>query len=300
MAYLIGIDVGGTKIAGGLFSFDGKLLKQIISPTPNNYDSFIKEIINISLSLNKEVEEECKIGIGLPGAIGNNYKMECFGNINYLNQKPAYKDLKSKLKMDINFANDADCFALVEAIDGAGKGSNVVVGLIMGTGVGCGVIIDGKPLKSLNGLAGELGHAPLPFYKGEDGDGAICNSCRQTKCISSFMDGAALTRLSKRVIGKSLQPPEISDKAIKGDKDALMILDKYYDIVARAIIVPIYAYDPEIIVVGGGLNSLPNMYNEIPKRLGKYCIIENIKTKFVPAVYGSMSGMRGAALLWKD
>lgn len=298
MAHFIGIDVGGTKIAAGVFTSDGRLLHQSVVPTPREYDPFISSMANLVTELEKKVGQECSVGIGIPGAVDyENLAIICT-NLTIINGKPAYQDLEKSIGKKLRFANDADCSALAEAIDGAGTGKNIVLGLIMGTGIGGGVIIDGHPISGPNGLTGEIGHIPLPYYTEEDGAGHQC-ACGQTKCISSFLEGSALERLHLSINGTELTPPEIAENAKNGDASALKTLDRYYDVVARALIVPIYAYDPDIIIVSGGLNSLPNMYDEVPKRWGKYSVVKELKTKFVPAVHGPMAGMRGAAWLWR-
>lgn len=299
MGHLIGLDIGGTKIAGGVFTCDGTLLHELVVPAPHDYALFVQAITNIVKELEAKVGSSCQVGVSMVGAIDHENYTVCSGNLPCIVGPPVFKDIEEALGTEIRYANDANCSALAEAIDGAGKDDRIVLGLIMGTGFGSGLIVDKKIVEGPNGLTGEIGHVSMPHNESSDGPTRHCG-CGLEDCIETYTQGAGLAKLYTCMTGNKALPPEIADKARAGDKDALNVLDRYYEIVAKALTVAIHTIDPHVIVVSGGLNSLPNMYEEVPKRWGKYCVTKNPKTRFTPATHGPMAGMRGAAYLWRE
>lgn len=299
MGHVIGLDIGGTKIAGGVFTSDGKLLHQVVKPSPKEYARFITKVRDVVVELERHAGVPCEVGISMVGAIDYEKKTVCSGNLICIVGKPVFSDIDEAIGKKTRYGNDANCSALAEAIDGAGTGAPVVLGLIMGTGIGSGLIVNRLIVEGPNGTTGEIGHTPLPNYEEADGPKRLC-PCGRYGCIEAAMQGSALADLYEYMCGQKMEPPEIADKARAGDKNALRVLDRYYEIVAKAMIVPIHMIDPDIIVVSGGLNSLPGLYEEVPKRWGKYCLVPKPKTLFVPAAHGPMAGMRGAAFLWRD
>lgn len=169
----------------------------------------------------------------------------------------------------------------------------------MGTGVGGGFVLNGQVWAGTNGLCGEIGHMALPYYEESDGERVPCG-CGQTGCIEKLIAGAALARLYQTLTGREADAKQIAEQARRGDADALRVLDRYYTIVAKAMIAVLHSFDPDIITVSGGLNSLPGLYEEVPKRWGRYAVCKNPATKFVPATFGATAGVRGAALLGKN
>ncbi len=293
----IGLDIGGTKIAGAAFADHGEKQAETSIPTPLTYEEFLGACRAVVAEMEKQVGEASSIGIGLPGAIDHAAGQVVSANLPFILNRPFLADIKSKLGREIKMANDANCMALAEAVDGAGKGHETVLGLIIGTGVGSGYVVKGQIVDGPNGLSGEVGHLPLPFREEADGPLTPCG-CGQKGCIEKYIAGPALARLYGFMTGgPEKDAAQIAAEASAGDAAALRVLDHYYEIVAKAMIVPIHAFDPHVIVVSGGLNALPGLYEEVPKRWGKYCVVKNPKTRFVQASYGPKAGLRGAALL---
>jgi fructokinase len=194
----------------------------------------------------------------------------------------------------VRLINDADAAALSEATDGAGAGCETVFGLIMGTGVAGGYVVNGKLVNGANGVIGEFGHLPLPFREEKDGPFVEC-VCRQQGCMDKSISGPALARLCEVIAGQKLDAAEISARAVKGDPVAISVLDRFYTVVAKAMVTVVHTFDPHVIVVSGGLSQLPGMFESVPKRWEKYIFCKNVKTKFVPAKHGALTGLRGAA-----
>lgn len=297
MSYLIGLDIGGTKIAGGVISRDGEMLDELVVPTPRDYDNFLLSCHEVVLRLEAKAGAECSVGIGIAGVIDRDTGSIVAENLPFLRDKTFRDDIKAKLGREIRLTNDSNCMALSEATTGAGMGYASVFGLIVGTGVGGGFVCNKQVLDGVNGLAGEIGHMPLPFREPEDGVIVSCG-CEQQGCVEKFISGGALSRLYEAMTGKRADAKEISALAQNDDADALRTLDRYYEVFAKAMVVVLHSFDPDVIVVGGGMNSLPALYEEVPKRWGKYSVSKNPKTKFVKAKHGSTSGVRGAAWLW--
>ncbi|MDD3288705.1 MAG: ROK family protein [Alphaproteobacteria bacterium] len=298
MPYCIGFDIGGTKIAGAIFNEAGDMLAEVKLPLPSDYRTFLDNCCEIVGQLEAHTKTSANIGVGVAGNVDPKVGFVNFAvNISYLNNAFLAKDLSEKTNRNVRIANDADCAALAEAVFGAGAGYDTVLGLIIGTGVGSALVVNGRLMKGANGLMGEIGHLPLPFREPEDGPIVECK-CRQLGCIEKSIGGSGLTRLYKFMIGEDSDPRQIAELAIKKDERALRVLDRYYEIVAKAMVTAIHSFDPDIITVSGGLSRLPGLYEEVPMRWGKYTFLRNIKTGFVPAEYGLMSGMRGAAYLW--
>ena len=300
MNFSIGLDIGGTKIAGAVFAGDGGEIERVILPTPADYADFLSVCVTIIERLDQACGARASVGLGLPGAVAAKTELlPTMANIACLSRKPLQSDLQEKLNRSVRLANDADCAALSEATDGAGAGCRSVFGLIMGTGVGGGLVVDGKLVQGANGLTGEVGHLPLPFREPADGPVVPCN-CGQSGCIDKSASGPALLRQYKVLSGKTLKAsPQVADLARQGDEGALATLDRFYTTVAKAMVPVLHMFDPEIIVVSGGLNNLPGLYKDVPERWGRYAMIPNLKTQFVPAKHGALSGLRGAAWVGK-
>ena len=300
MAFSIGFDVGGTKIAGAVFAEDGSEAKRVVMPTPKDYPQFLSVCASIAVELDQAVGAKASIGMGIPGAVAAKADpLPTISNIPCLSGQLLQCDLQDKLGRAIRLANDADCAALSEATDGAGVGYKTVFGLVLGTGVGGGLVIDGKLVQGVNGLTGEVGHLPLPHREPKDGPVVGC-SCGQSGCIDKSASGPALLRLHHQRTGQTFTAsPQIAELARQGDADALASLDQFYTTIAKSMVPILHMFDPDIIVVCGGLNTLPLLIETVPKRWGAYTMILNLKTKFVAAKHGAMSGLRGAAWLGK-
>jgi fructokinase len=291
----IGIDIGGTKIAGAIFDDTGQELAKYVKPTPNNYNELVDACIALVLLLEKAVGMRATVGIGVPGAIDKTSgKLYFAANTPCLIDAPLRQDLTSKLGRPVYMANDADCAALSEATDGAGAGYHNVFGLILGTGVGGGAVINGNPLQGVNGLTGEFGHLALPFREKSDGPMAECH-CGQKGCIDKSVSGPALVRLYSDITNKYASAETIASLAKEKNPEACQVLDAYCTTLSKAIIPIIQTFDPDVIIVSGGLSELPVIYDEVPKRWGKFSVRKDLKTLFMPAKYGAATGLRGAA-----
>jgi len=298
MSFFIGLDIGGSKIAGAVFDARGKEIAQHVMPTPANYAGFFTSCKKIVEMLDRGHEEKAPIGIGLAGVVNRDKGTVFASNISYLKSHPIQKDFEKAFGRDVRMANDADCAALSEATDGAGKGHSSVFCLIMGTGIGGGLVVDQKIVEGVQGLAGEFGHLPLPFREYTDGIIAPC-LCKQKGCIEQSIGGSALARLYENMTGHKAGAEQVGNLARKNDPEALRVMDQFYTTVAKAMVTVIHMFDPEIIVVSGGLSNLPGLYDEVPKRWGQYALQDKLKTKFVQAKHGAISGLRGAAALWR-
>lgn len=297
MAHLIGLDIGGTKIAGALFDEGGAMLAAATVATPDDYGAFLDACVDVVRRVQDGPANP--VGVGIAGRI--NHAAGSVGgspNMRFLADRPFRDDLGARLGREIRLANDANCAALAEAVDGAGAGRDSVLGLILGTGVGSGFVHHGKLLDGPNGLSGEIGHLPLPFREAADGPVVACG-CGQQGCIEQSISGGALARLYEAMTGAKADARSIGAQATAGDAAALRVLDRYFEVVAKAMVAALHSFDPEIIVVSGGLNALPKLYDEVPRRWGRYCYAPNPKSIFVAAKHGPTSGARGAAWLWR-
>ena len=298
-AFAIGLDIGGTKIAGGLLTPEGTLGAEEVCLTPPDYEAFLKACCAIVHALEREAGAPCSVGVGIAGWIDPVGGHVHATNLPFLKGRPLRDDLSVRLNRRVPLANDANCMALAEASDGAGQGYDSVLGLILGTGVGAGFVHHRHIFAGANGLAGEIGHLPLPFRGAEDGPSTPC-VCGQRDCIESLASGPALARLSEFMTGQKADAQTLAALADSGDPEALRVLDRYFDVVAKATVSALLAYDPDVIVVGGGLSALSNLYTEVPKRWKKYAALSACTTKFVPARHGPRSGVRGAAWLGRS
>jgi fructokinase len=275
----LGVDVGGTKIAIVVLDAGGaeRLRRRIVYPS-REYGAALEALAAEILSAQEEAGERCSVGVGMPGLIDPETGLvENAYNTPY-NNKPLKRDLEKRLGNETRFANDANCFALSEAVDGAARGSAVVFGAILGTGVGGGIVVGERVLEGRHGIAGEWGHTPLPWMTGEEHPGPRCN-CGRLGCIEQFLSGPAKNR----------------GRDALGD-DAAMAL--YEDRLARAFSLIINVLDPEVIVVGGGVSKHQRLYKNVPPLLSKYVYCKNPRTAIVRAMHGDASGVRGAAMLW--
>ncbi len=293
MAIEIGIDIGGTKIAAAAYDKDGRELAQEVLPTPASYDAFLDTCRKLVAVLEEKSGRATSIGVCAPYADETTN-----ANVPALIGKNLSGDLEKIFGHIIPFANDANCAALAEATEGAGRGYASMFGLILGTGVGGGFILNGKIMAGANGMAAEIGHLPLPHYEPIDGSRVLCG-CGQTGCIEKLISGSALARLHHQRTENDVSAKQMGVLAAKGNKDVLETLDAYYTTVAKAMVAILHSFDPEIVTVSGGLSSLPGLYDEVPKRWGRFAVNKNPVTQLVPSAFGSMAGLRGAALLGK-
>jgi len=294
----IGIDLGGTKTEIIALGNDGQaLLRRRIDTPQGDYRGAIQIITDLIFTVEKELNCQGSVGIATPGAVSPASGLIKNANSTCLNGQPFHHDLSNALNREIRIANDADCFALSEAADGAGAGETTVFGVIVGTGTGGGVVINQHLLSGPNAIAGEWGHNPLPWPRPEELPGHACY-CGQHGCIETFLSGSGLARQHAAQFKKTLTAIEIVKMAKQGDVDAETSLSLYEDRMARALASIINVIDPHVIVLGGGLSNVSRLYKNVPLLWNKYIFSDRVDTKLRQAKHGDSSGVRGAAWLW--
>ena len=294
----IGIDLGGTKIEAIALDAAGRTLARRRRATPrDDYPATLRAIVALVASLEAETGARGSIGVGTPGALSPFTGRMRNANSVWLNDRALDQDLARALGRPVRLANDADCFALSEATDGAAAGARSVFGVIVGTGTGAGVVIDGRLLSGPNAIAGEWGHNPLPWPQSDELPGPTCY-CGRHGCIETFVSGPGLAADFTRATGRHLTPCDIAAAAQAGDATASAALTRHADRLARGLANVINVLDPEVIVLGGGLSNLAHLYETVPKLLGHYLFSDGVATRLVPPRHGDSSGVRGAAWLW--
>lgn len=294
----LGIDLGGTKIEIIALDEHGKEILRERTPTPQmDYAATLESIKNLITETETTLGTQGSIGIGMPGALSVATGLVKNSNSIALNGKPLKQDLEKNLGREIRITNDANCFALSEATDGAGKNDQIVFGIIVGTGTGGGVVVNKKVLIGPNAIAGEWGHNPLPWPQQNELPGPDCY-CGKKGCIETFLSGPGMAGDHLRVTGNKLSAPEIIESLKSGDQDCEATLQRYEDRMARAIAHIINILDPNVIVLGGGMSNIKRLYDSVPGLWGKYVFSDRVDTKLLPPVYGDSSGVRGAAWLW--
>jgi fructokinase len=298
-AYRIGIDLGGTKIEAAALDCAGavRLRRRMATPT-GDYHGTIAAIAELVESIERELSSRATVGIGIPGTIVATTGLVKNANSTWLIGRPLASDIERAVGRRVRLANDANCFALSEAVDGAAAGSACVFGVILGTGVGGGIVIDGRVLVGVNAIAGEWGHNPLPAPQPAELPGPPCY-CGRHGCIETFLSGPGITADHLRHTGRSLAAREIAAGALAGEPDCRATLDRYADRLARALAGVVNIIDPDAIVLGGGLSQLAFLYEEVPRRWGRHIFSDTIATRLLPPRHGDSSGVRGAAWLWR-
>ena len=294
----IGIDLGGTKIEAIALDENGATLLRHRVPTPTgDYVGTLNTIADLVLSSETELSQKGSLGVASPGAISTRTGLLKNSNSTVLNGRPLVRDLSQRLGRPVRLENDANCFALSEAVDGAAVGAHVVFGVILGTGVGGGIVIGKELVAGPNKIAGEWGHNPLPWASESERPGAPCY-CGKTGCVETFLSGAGLARDYHRRTGKHLTAKEMVLAGAGGDKYAQECLTVYQDRLARSLAVVINLLDPDVIVLGGGLSNILQLYAGLCALAGTFTFSDGIDTRIVRAAHGDSSGVRGAAWLW--
>ena len=294
----IGVDVGGTKIEAIALDPDGNtLLRRRVDTPRNDYQRTVQAIYNLVTSLEHTLGRSGAVGIGIPGALSHATRRVKNANSVWLNDRPLSEDLTRLLARPLRFANDANCFTLSEATDGAARGASSVFGAIIGTGVGGGVVVEGRVLNGPNSIAGEWGHNPLPWPNSEESPGPSCY-CGKTACIETFLSGPGFRRDFAAHTGIQESPSEIIVRADRGEPEAEAAVLRYEDRMARALSLVINIFDPDVIVLGGGMSNLKRLYSNVPKAWGQFVFSDRVDTGLVPPNHGDSSGVRGAAWLW--
>lgn len=294
----IGVDLGGSKIEIVALDANGHQLLRRRIPTPQgDYAATIGAVSQLVAAVESELGQRGSLGIGIPGAESRPGGPIKNANSTCLIGRPLRADLETLLQREIRLANDANCFALSEATDGAGRGAEVVFGVILGTGVGGGIVVRGHALNGANAIAGEWGHNPLPLPNADDFPLPACY-CGRHGCIETYLSGPALSHDHALHAGETLTPQKIDQRATAGDAVCEATLQRYETRLGRALAGVINILDPQVIVLGGGLSNLQRLYRNLPACCGQHVFSGDFYTRIVPPAHGDSSGVRGAAWLW--
>lgn len=295
----LGVDLGGTKIEIVALEEDGTaLLRERVATPQGDYPATIEAIAALVESAEARLGRTgLPLGIGTPGAISRATGLLKNSNSVCLNGQPLLLDLERRLGRSLRISNDANCFALSEAVDGAAAGVEVVFGVIIGTGTGAGIVVNRQVLTGRNAIAGEWGHNPLPWPRSDEIPGPDCY-CGRQGCIETYLSGTGMARDFRQHTGETVSAESIVARAEHGDPASRAALERYYDRAARALAHVINILDPDVIVLGGGMGRIPTLYREIPRRWGEYVFSDRVDTRLVAPQHGDSSGVRGAAWLW--
>jgi fructokinase len=296
----IGIDLGGTKTEiAALDASSGAELLRRRAATERTYEGVVRGIRDLVLAAERELGRTGTVGVGIPGTISRETGRIKNANSTWINGKSLDRDLANALGREVRLENDANCFAISEAHDGAGTGCEVVFGVILGTGVGAGIVAGGRCLRGVNGIGGEWGHNPLPWPQETDNElpGRSCY-CGKSGCIETWLSGPGFeadysqaTRIRKSAV-------EIVQDAVTNEPRASAALVRYVDRLARGLAHVINIIDPDVIVLGGGMGRIESLYQTVPMNWGRYVFSDSVRTRLCPPSHGDSSGVRGAAWLW--
>ncbi len=294
----IGIDLGGTKIEGIALDDAGRQsLRRRVATPRDDYAGTLETIARLVEAFERESGQRGSVGIGMPGAISPATGLVKNANSTWLNGRRLHEDLERRLARPVRLANDANCFTLSEAVDGAAAGAEVVFGVILGTGVGGGLVVNRRVVVGANAIGGEWGHNPLPAPRDDERPGPDCY-CGRAGCIETFLSGPGLAADHRRVTGVALGGEKVVAGAEAGDAPAVATLSRYADRLARGLAGVINIADPDVIVLGGGLSRIALLYEAVPALWGRYVFSDRVDTRLVPPRHGDSSGVRGAAWLW--
>jgi fructokinase len=299
----IGIDLGGTKIEGIALHGSREVARVRVDTPRDDYVATIDAITAIVGDFEGAAGERGTVGVGIPGTLSPATGLVKNANSTWLLGRPLKTDLEARLGREVKIANDANCFAVSEATDGAAQGADVVFGVIVGTGTGAGITVHGRVLTGPNGIAGEWGHNPLPWANEDETPGPPCY-CGKPGCIETFLSGPGLASDHERTTGHRLAASDIAARAASGDPAAEATMARYEDRMARALAGVINVLDPDVIVLGGGLSNIDRLYENVPRLWSQYVFSAGVadvtRTHLRRAAHGDASGVRGAAWLWKD
>lgn len=295
----IGVDLGGTKIEVAALAPDGRYLSRLRAPTPDSYDSAIRTIRDLVVETEAAVGKPGSVGVGAPGSISPSSGLVRNANTLWLNDRAPSRDLAEALGRPIRMANDANCMALSEAVDGAAAGARTAFAVILGTGCGGGLVVDGRLIEGSNGIGGEWGHLPLPWAAADETPGPEC-WCGRRGCLESWVSGSGLRRDYEARTGRTLKGEEIVAAAEAAEAEAMEALDRLFDRLGRGLAVICDILDPEIFVFGGGLSRVASLYQRLPGLIAPHVFSDRWSAKLAPAHWGDASGVRGAAMLWSQ
>ncbi|MEQ8586467.1 MAG: ROK family protein [Thalassobaculaceae bacterium] len=295
----IGVDLGGTKIEALAIAADGReLIRRRLATPQGDYGATVARAADLVRGIEAELDASGTVGVGIPGTLSRATGVVKNANSVWLNGKPLDRDLSAALQRPVRVQNDANCFAVSEATDGAARGAGIVFGVILGTGVGGGLAIDGRAIDGPMGVTGEWGHNPLPASGDDERPGPACY-CGRRGCIETFLSGPGMASRFREAGGKLETAVEIAEAAEAGDPDAAAYMERYADRLARGLGSVINVIDPDVIVLGGGLSGVAMLYDRLPVLLRHYVFTDRLDTRIVPPLHGDSSGVRGAAWLWE-
>jgi fructokinase len=295
----IGVDFGGTKIEVAALDAGGNFLARVRAPNPGSYDAAIREVQTLVAAVESQVGARGTIGVGTPGSISPRTGVMRNSNSTYLNGRRFHEDLARALERDVRLANDANCLALSEVVDGAAVGSAVTFAVILGTGCGGGVVVNGQLVEGANGVGGEWGHIPLPWPQPNETDATQC-WCGQRGCLETWISGTGLQRDYALASGEQLDGPGIIRAARNSNPQAGAAFDRYLSRLGRGLAVIVNILDPDTFVVGGGMSNVAELYERLPDVVRSHVFADAWDAKIVPAKWGDSSGVRGAARLWRS
>jgi fructokinase len=295
----IGIDLGGTKIEGIVLDVEGTIVARSRVPTPSGYEACLDALFKMVEGLELESGVSCSVGVGMPGAKSPDTGRVMNSNNTPLDNQSFDTDLSARLGREVRIANDANCFALSEAVDGAGRGAPVVMGAILGTGVGAGLVVHQRVISGVNAIAGEWGHNPLPWPKEDEFFGPNCY-CGQRGCIEMYLGGPGLRQQHHKATGSFFRATDIAAQARAGREEAVRTMERFHDRLARSVATVVNVLDPDVIVFGGGVSKIREIYDELPVRLRQYVFSDRVRTRIAQSEHGAASGVRGAAWLWPE
>ncbi len=294
----IGIDLGGTKIEAIALDPSGtELFRQRIATPQHDYAATLSAICNLVQQIEAHCNNKGSVGIGIPGAVSPATGKIKNANSIWLIGQPMQQDLETRLSRPVRIANDANCFAVSEATDGAGHDANIIFGVIIGTGTGAGICINKQPLVGCNAIGGEWGHNPLPWPRANELPGQPCY-CGKQGCIETWLSGPGLSLNYQQAGGEAQNPEQILQQATQGDQLAEQALQDYEDRLARSLASVINILDPDLIILGGGMGNISRLYENVPRLWQQYVFSDRVDTRLVAPVHGDSSGVRGAAWLW--
>ncbi len=294
----LGIDLGGSKIEIVALDGDGReLLRRRVATPRGDYRATLATVAGLVAAAEAELGERGSVGLGMPGAESRVSGLIKNANSTCLIGQPLRRDLETLLRREVRLANDANCFALSEAVDGAAAGAEIVFGVILGTGCGAGVVVRGQVLTGANAIAGEWGHNPLPWPQDHERPGPACY-CGKSGCLETWLSGPGLARDHLAATGVELSAEQIAARAEAGDAACAATLERHEDRLARGLAQVINVLDPDVIVLGGGLSNIGRLYANVPRLWSRHVFSDHVATRLLPPLHGDSGGVRGAAWLW--